>query len=116
MPTPSRWSDTEFTKKILQGTATGSAAFTDEELERLSKWFRDKWKHGPCPVCTTDNWLINAKISQIFNEQTLQDGSSFPVVLIVCSNCGYTIPINSRIAQVRIEDAPDEEATQAEGI
>jgi hypothetical protein len=87
---------------------TGEAAMDAVELERLSLWFKDKWKHGPCPVCTETRWLPNPKILQLFNEETMRDGSVYPVMVIFGGNCGYTILANARIAGVKVDDPPVE--------
>jgi predicted nucleic-acid-binding Zn-ribbon protein len=70
------------------------------ELERYRAWAAQKWKHGPCPVCRTNNWIRNARIGHVPNPQTVVDGSAFFVLPIYCSNCGYTIFINAHVAGI----------------
>jgi hypothetical protein len=79
------------------------------ELQRVKAWFGSKWKQGPCPVCTETAWQTNQKIGEIYNDKTLSDGTVFPVLLIFCANCGYTLPINARIAGVKTDEAPKTE-------
>jgi hypothetical protein len=85
-----------------------------EERVRLEAWVAEKWQHGPCPVCNTNDWNINPKIGQIINAATMAGGTSYPVLLISCTNCGNTLSINAVIAGVLSGDDDADEATRAD--
>src|SRR5438309_11966218 len=85
-----------------------------QERARLQRWIAEKWKPKACPVCLASAWSFNEKVGQIYNDNTLSDGTAFPVVLIFCTNCGYTIPINARIAGVRTDEPAAESANVAQ--
>lgn len=74
-----------------------------EELQRVAVWFGEKWKHGACPVCEANAWAPNPRLGQIPNFAPL--GNPFgvnvvPVLLVYCTNCGYTIQINALVAGI----------------
>lgn len=71
------------------------------ENAAFQRWWETHWRHGPCSVCGNKAWGINQRIAHFVNEQTPVDGSVYPVLLIFCHVCGYTIPINAYSAGVR---------------
>jgi hypothetical protein len=110
------WSDRDVLRQVLDGVAAGPAALTEAETDRLAAWFRDKWKTGPCPICATERWAPNAKFSHLPNENTSADGTVYPVLLVFCSNCGYTMAINARVAGIRTDETvKSDEAVKSDG-
>jgi hypothetical protein len=87
----------------------GDGTFDSDEYARFQNWVESHWKHGPCPVCESNQWAPNDRIGQIFNDQTLETGQTFPVLLIFCTTCGYTLPVNARIAGIRVGDDQEED-------
>ncbi len=82
----------------------------EEEIRRVDAWIADRWRHGPCPVCEANSWAPNLRIGQIENEATFSVGETFPVLLIFCTECGYTLSINARIAGIRgVQNDRDEQ-------
>ena len=83
----------------------------DEQRQRVAQWFSDKWSHGPCPVCDANAWAPNSKLGQITNFASDEfEVNVVPVLLVYCTNCGYTLPINALVAgicQPRAMPAPD---------
>jgi|CZKG01.1.fsa_nt_gi hypothetical protein len=81
------------------------------EQERADAWFRDKWRHGRCPVCNANTWDTLPKIGQIenlhdspippFGGQPFPIYGRVPVLLVGCQNCGYLVPINALVAGIR---------------
>jgi predicted nucleic-acid-binding Zn-ribbon protein len=53
-------------------------------------------------VCRTNEWAPNQKIAHLPNAQSAIDGTMYPVVLIYCKNCGYTLPINALVAGIEV--------------
>jgi hypothetical protein len=86
------------------------------ETARLLEWLRTKWKHKGCPVCEADSWTVNPRVGQIYNEGTFRGGTSYPVVLVFCTNCGYTLPINARIAGVKRDEPEDQDPDAPPGV
>ncbi len=77
-----------------------------DELVRLNTWIRDKWKHGPCSICGANSWTTNSKVCLLLNPASLVNTTSFPVVLIYCTNCGHTLVVNAIIAGVAKPEGP----------
>lgn len=84
------------------------------EQERAEAWFRDKWRHGVCPVCEANDWKQTPKLGQIENLDTGGDATAYPligmavrrrgripVLCITCQNCGYFVTVNAILAGVR---------------
>jgi hypothetical protein len=67
---------------------------------KLNQWFADKWKHGPCPVCETDLWTPLPRLGMVPNLNPTGPISTnvVPVLLVGCTNCGYTLQINALAA------------------
>lgn len=72
------------------------------DQETLNQWFREKWNHGPCPVCATDLWTPLPRLGMVPN--LAQTGpvttNVVPVLLVHCTNCGYMLSINALVAGV----------------
>lgn len=67
---------------------------------KLTEWFAEKWKHGPCPVCQTDLWTPLPRLGMVpnINPPGPDGGNVVPVLIINCTNCGYTLSINALVA------------------
>jgi hypothetical protein len=69
---------------------------------KLNDWFANKWRHGACPVCETDLWAPLPRLGMVpnINPPGPDGGNVVPMLLIYCTNCGYTLPINALVAGV----------------
>lgn len=73
------------------------------EITAVYNWIRDR--HGgiapPCPITGNPTWVVNEYIYQniIYPVQPLIVASvspmAWPVVQVVCSECGYTMYFNA---------------------
>ncbi|HEV3319189.1 MAG TPA: hypothetical protein VG053_05565 [Solirubrobacteraceae bacterium] len=72
------------------------------DKDALNQWFQEKWKHGACPVCEVDRWALLPRLGMVPNANPPgpTGGNMVPVLLIVCSNCGYLLSINALTAGV----------------
>lgn len=72
------------------------------DQDALSRWFNEKWNHGPCPVCGTDLWTPLPRLGMVPNLTPIApDGTNVvPVLLVSCTNCGYLLAINALTAGV----------------
>lgn len=65
------------------------------------------WKNKECMICGSSQWTVSDKIHQLreYEDGGIITGSNiFPVVPIVCRNCGLTIFINPVVAKVLKEE------------
>ena len=71
---------------------------TQQIIQHLSaKWGNNK----PCPMCGGGPWTVQDRTFQLmeFNEVGMVVGGAvFPVVPIMCGNCGNTILINAMLS------------------
>jgi len=83
-----------------------------QKINRLAK----KYKPYICPLCHKGEWVIGDRVFYLgeFNENAIViGGQSFPVLPIVCSECGNTLFINAIVAG--IVDVKKEEKTTKSG-
>lgn len=79
------------------------------DSSKLLGILNEKWQNTGCPMCGTRQWQVDTKIYELreYNQGTLVIGgqsSIFPVVPIVCTNCGNTIFVNPMITKVIKEE------------
>lgn len=71
-----------------------------EEAATVQDWIIERWK-GPstCLVCESNQWTMGehmvAPIKMTDGGGIVVGGSSYPQVMLVCSNCGYTLYFNA---------------------
>ena len=72
------------------------------DQDKLNEWFTEKWKHGACPVCETNQWAPLGRLGMVpnINPPGPDGGNVVPVLLIYCTNCGYMLPVNALVADV----------------
>lgn len=80
---------------------------TPQEIDRVILWIRTYWdKGGLCPVSGHNNWTVGPTLIAttpytVAGEPHIGlSGSSFPMVLVICTACGYTRFLNALIAGV----------------
>ena len=76
--------------------------------ERAMEWLNKNWHtHKACAICHNNNWIISdslVEIRQLFMDGLLRSGSSlYPLFLVTCGVCGYTLFFNSVIAGFALE-------------
>jgi predicted nucleic-acid-binding Zn-ribbon protein len=87
---------------------------TEEQRENVSKRITSYWGDQlfDCPVCRNKHWKINDTIFEMreFSEGKLDiAGKVFPVIIIICDRCGYTITFNAIMLGVVKAESPAEE-------
>ena len=61
--------------------------------ELNSKWTQSK----RCPICSNNNWTISPDPNQLMRfsgGNLIVGGAIIPVVVVTCTNCGYTLLFN----------------------
>lgn len=78
-----------------------------EQRQQADRWFKEKWHHGPCPVCEDENWSFYPRLGQISNLGYA--GRRVPLLLVGCNTCGYVVAVNAMTAGITIdwEQLPD---------
>lgn len=74
-----------------------------EEKDKIIAWLDAKWKTAACPFHGPTNWEIgDATGTQPFagigggtpGSGVVVGGNSYPLVVLTCATCGYTIHVN----------------------
>lgn len=78
-----------------------TGAFTDAGVDKkaVQKWLQQKWT-GPasCPISGDNNWTVADDFVQPMKYSTgglSIGGRGYPLVMVVCSTCGYTLFLNA---------------------
>ena len=85
------------------GTAadTGAAADTGVDKNAVQAWLQQKWTgEASCPVSGDNNWIIADDFVQPMKYSAgglTIGGRGYPLVMVVCRTCGYTLFINAII-------------------
>jgi ribosomal protein S27AE len=69
----------------------------EEMIEHLKK----KWPGKSCPMCGGEKWIVGDDMYAVcmFANGALQlGGKMFPMVSVVCGNCGFTVWINGIVS------------------
>ena len=72
---------------------------SDKYLQELeTRWSKNRI----CPICGNNSWQINDTVFELPEFQggdiVIGSGKLFPVVPIMCPNCGYTFFLNAIIS------------------
>lgn len=67
-------------------------------IEHLNK----KWTDNSCPMCKSQDWDISSvlELRQYVGEYFDTSASIITVIPVICRNCGNTILINEKIADI----------------
>lgn len=81
-----------------------------QELEAFQKWLQDHWSGSKvCPVCQKNQWIVGEHVVttiKISNKgDILLGGETYPLVLLVCGNCGNTLSFNARVMRLMKDDS-----------
>ena len=72
-----------------------------QQEQAIQEWLARKWKHGPCPVCSTDNWSYGPVLELgMFNPVVGVGNIVTPAFPVSCDNCGYLLLFNGIVAGV----------------
>lgn len=91
------------------------AKLTDEQSSRALAWLNEKWppmRRG-CPVCGAANWNIQSSLMELreFEGGNLVIGGGsaiYPLLGVMCTNCGHMIFINAVVAGILDTPVPAE--------
>jgi predicted nucleic-acid-binding Zn-ribbon protein len=70
--------------------------------EDVVQWIKEHWRGAKvCPICGSNDWRVNADVVALLRveeEGTVLGGATYPLVLMTCGVCGYTLMFNALIA------------------
>lgn len=77
---------------------------------QVRRWMELHWRHGPCPVCGTNEWIAEGRMFMVqripVSEET--GGLARPQFPVVCTECGFTLWVNARRAGLFDSPVPDD--------
>jgi hypothetical protein len=89
---------------------------TPEEKAKISKWLQEKWPgEAKCPISGHDEWILADRLvsplTRRKNAVTI-GGPTYPLVMIICEGCGYTLFFNAVLIGIEAPTAPQEGAEE----
>ena len=72
--------------------------------EKVVEWLNTQWKGNKvCPICKNNAWTVSEKPAEVreFHGGSLVvggSGSVYPLFLVTCNKCGYTVLFNAIVA------------------
>jgi hypothetical protein len=74
------------------------------DSKNIIEYLEQKWKTSPCPMCGAKQWAVTPKSYELREfyggNLVIGKGTIFPVIPVVCGNCGNTIFINPVVARL----------------
>lgn len=69
------------------------------DIEKAMAWIDEHWKgKKACPICENTKWLVGdaaGEVRAMPENARLVSGSKYPLVLVTCQVCGYTLLFNA---------------------
>jgi hypothetical protein len=88
-----------------------------EQQEAARKWLDEKWTRWDCPFHGDTTWGLGSVIhgAQAWVPKGGKNiGKSYPVVVLTCNTCGYSVFINAITMGIIPPDPPDVPVQDAE--
>jgi hypothetical protein len=75
------------------------------QLAKISAWVNSKWRQGvTCSQCGASQWSIGTSPGHLLlgtsDGSTIVAGASYPVIVVLCGNCGHMVLVNALTAGV----------------
>ena len=74
------------------------------DLEKAERWLNERWRGDRlCSVCGKNDWWICDEVVEVkaYNEgRLLAGGSVFPLLAVICRECGNTLLFSAMLAGV----------------
>lgn len=89
--------------------AGSDGRLTKEEKDKIKTWLENKTKNPACPVCNDPNWVIGDHLVQPMNGASgglVIGGVTYPQVMIISTNCGYTRYFNAVVMGIARPGSP----------
>ena len=93
---------------------------TEEERKKVKQYIERVWTHWECPFSGHTDWGLGPMVVQTMTYVgsgglVIGGGQTYPLVVLVCSGCGYTVFVNAIQAGVveKKETAIPEEAKES---
>lgn len=88
---------------------------SSDQKKKLMTHLNTKWENRPCHLCGENDWTVSESIFEMTEflgeNRSMTPGKIFPVVTVMCNDCGNTNLINPfvvGIIQNQQDDSGDE--------
>ena len=76
------------------------------DLEKALRWIEENWVgEKDCAICGNSGWLMGEAVGEMKHLNPSSRwmpnfGSSYPLIVLSCENCGYTLLFNAIVLGV----------------
>lgn len=85
-----------------------------DQRKQVIEWLNTQVGSLRCPVCATeDSWVIGEVSARL--QRGMNTPQGYPVVVVVCSNCAYTLLFNALLIGLDQPDAKPESQEADDG-
>ena len=78
------------------------------DREKVRAWIDEHWKgQRECPICENSRWRIGnmvGEVQQFGGDDRFVEEPVYPLVLVTCATCGYTLLFNAAVIGVVEEE------------
>jgi hypothetical protein len=81
---------------------------TPEQEQKALQWITQHWGAAGCPFHGPTNWQIDNHLAQVpvYSARSfLVGGPVYPLIVVTCAICGFTVFVNALRAGVLLPDA-----------
>ncbi|HBV97552.1 MAG: hypothetical protein JL50_04110 [Peptococcaceae bacterium BICA1-7] len=87
-------------------------------LQEAVDWINKNWQGDKvCPICENNDWHIGEKVAEIrqyYGENVVigSNGAVYPLLLLTCKICGYTVLFNAIVSRL-LKNKSNEESVKS---
>lgn len=71
------------------------------DIDKAIEWIDEHWTgQKECPICKNTGWFVGdviGEIRQMGRDQRFVASSFFPVIVLSCKTCGYSLLFNAAV-------------------
>ena len=88
-----------------------TARLSEKQKRKALSWLIEKvGNDAKCPMCLQSNWLIEDLQVRVQASNAILGGKGFPLIAIICKNCGNTQFLNMFIMGLLANQPSEEES------
>ena len=70
------------------------------DMDQAKAWIDEHWTgQKTCPICNSTGWFMGDVVGEVreMHPNNLISGSFYPLIVISCRTCGYTLLFNAMV-------------------
>ena len=83
--------------------ADARGRLSDEDIDKIKGWLRDKGADGSCPRCGKNTFVVNDQLMHVRSVEM-----QFPTVLVHCNHCTFTMFYSGNVIGIELPDSESE--------